>query len=254
MNRTVLSLALVAALVGGFTADGRAGDIGQCIKGAAGDYKDCKAGCKEDFQTAKDACINRDHDCVEACREVRAECRDATGFDAAIKACNATRDDAIANCKLIYPAGSSDRDTCIDDAQVNAFVCRLNERKIAKPALNQCRKGFKACTVACPAGVGTGEDPKSLPAQRDDGVQGLPRRLHGELPGRQGCLQEPGSRLRRELPRRPQRVQRSRAEPAGCRRRGLQGDPAGRHHGLQRRPDVHRAGARRGVPVPRSGA
>jgi hypothetical protein len=160
MNRTVLSFALVAALVGGFTADGRAGDTGQCIKGASGDYKDCKAGCKEDFQTAKDACINRDHDCVEACREVRAECRDATGFDAAIKACNATRDDAIANCKQIYPAGSSDRDTCIDDAQVNAFVCRLNERKSAKPALNQCRKDFKTCTVACPAGVGTGEDPK----------------------------------------------------------------------------------------------
>ena len=102
MNRTVLSFALVAALVGGFTADGRAGDTGQCIKGASGDYKDCKAGCKEDFQTAKDACINRDHDCVEACREVRAECRDATGFDAAIKACNATRDEAIANCKQAF--------------------------------------------------------------------------------------------------------------------------------------------------------
>ena len=160
MNRTVLSLALVAAMVAGFTADGRAGDTGQCIKGASGDYKDCKAGCKDDFQTAKDACINRDHDCVDACREVRADCRDATGFDDAIKACNATRDQAIQNCKQAYPNDPASRDTCIDDAQVNGFVCRLGVRKSTKSALNACRKGFKSCVVACPAGVGTGEDPK----------------------------------------------------------------------------------------------
>ena len=159
MNRTMLSLAFVAAMIAGFTADGRAGDTGQCIKGASGDYKDCKAGCKDDFQEAKDACINRDHDCVDACREVRADCRDATGFDDMIKACNATRDQAIQNCKQAYPNDPGSRDTCIDDAQVNEFVCRLGVRKSTKSALNACRKGFKSCVVACPAGVGTGEVP-----------------------------------------------------------------------------------------------
>ena len=76
MNRTVLSLALVAALVGGFTADGRARQATSASASRAppGTTRTPKAGCKEDFQTAKDACIDRDRDCVEACREVRAEC------------------------------------------------------------------------------------------------------------------------------------------------------------------------------------
>src|SRR5262249_53275006 len=106
MNRTVLSLALVAAMVAGFAVNGRAGQVGQCIKAATGDFKDCKTGCKDDFQTAKDACINKDHDCVDACREGRAECVDATGFEAAIRACNAEAQVEIANCKHIFPPDS----------------------------------------------------------------------------------------------------------------------------------------------------
>src|SRR5215472_18232416 len=160
MNRTVLSVALAAAMVAGFTVPGRAGVVGQCIKAAAGDFKDCKAGFKDDFQTAKDACINKDHDCVDACREGRAECVDATGFADAIRACNATAQVAIGNCKLAFPPDSDALEQCIDNALTDAFVCRQGVRKADKPALAACRSGFKSCVGVCPPGSGPVDDPK----------------------------------------------------------------------------------------------
>src|SRR5262245_36163021 len=160
MNRTVLSLALVAAMVAGFAVNGRAGQVGQCIKAATGDFKDCKTGCKDDFQTAKDACINKDHDCVDACREGRAECVDATGFEAAIRACNAEAQVEIANCKHIFPPDSDALEQCIDNALTGAFVRRQGVRTAKKPELAACRAGFKACVRACPPGSGPVVDPK----------------------------------------------------------------------------------------------
>jgi hypothetical protein len=115
-------------------------------------FKDCKAGCKEDFQAAKDACLNRDHFCVEVCRAERYECRQATGFDAAIDACNDALEDAKQDCRdnPSNPPGSDSRDACIDAAQVIAFQCRDQAREIAKPALKACRKAFALCAQACP--------------------------------------------------------------------------------------------------------
>ena len=179
MRRTLLRLALTAACVAGLSAHVLADNtVGLCIKAASSNYKECKGDCKEDFQVAKDACINKDHDCVEACRELRSECVDDTGFAGGIKACNQTMDGQIANCKQIYPPDSTDRDTCIDDAQVAGFVCRQGVRKSTKDALNACRKGdpsqgiqgFRPCVAACPAGSGPVDDPKQCrhDASQDD--------------------------------------------------------------------------------------
>jgi len=172
MTRTLLRLALTAAFVAGLGANVLAGEVGQCIKAASSNYKECKGNCKEDFQIAKDACINKNHDCVEACREQRSECIDATGFADLIKACNATLETAIAGCKAQYPPDSVSRDLCIDDAQVAAFVCRVGVRKSTKDALNDCRKGnpdlgiqgFRPCVQDCPAGDGPVVDPKQCRA------------------------------------------------------------------------------------------
>src|SRR5262249_51507115 len=139
---------------------------------ASSNYKECKGDCKEDFQIAKDACINKNHDCVEACREQRSECIDATGFADLIKACNATLETAIAGCKAQYPPDSVSRDICIDDAQVAAFVCRVGVRKSTKDALNDCRKGnpdlgiqgFRPCVQDCEPGAGPVDDPKQCRA------------------------------------------------------------------------------------------
>jgi len=121
-----------------------------CGRDAKQTKKDCAAGCIEDFQAAKDTCLNRDHTCVEVCRAERYDCRQATGFDAAIAACNNALDAAKQQCRVDHPAGSPERDLCIDQMQVIAFQCRDSAREAGKPLLNQCRKAFRTCAQACP--------------------------------------------------------------------------------------------------------
>jgi hypothetical protein len=160
MSRTAYRVGLAMAVACMLGGQSWAGETGQCIKAASVEYKECKGVCKEDFQTAKDACINKDHVCVEACREERADCRDATGFDAAIDVCNDAQQDAIANCKQIYPPDTADRDQCIDNAQLAGFQCRDQVREDNKVELKACRTAFKACRGACPPGSGPADDPK----------------------------------------------------------------------------------------------
>ena len=141
-----ISILAVAALTVMVVPAANAGGGRACVREAKRDAKDCNATCKEDFQTAKDACLNRDHDCVEVCRAQRSECRLATGFDAAIDACN----DLLEQNRQQCPTGDG-RDACIDQAQVAAFQCRDAAREPATPLLQQCRKDFRSCAQACPA-------------------------------------------------------------------------------------------------------
>ncbi|TMA59337.1 MAG: hypothetical protein E6J75_03450 [Deltaproteobacteria bacterium] len=127
----------------------RAAWASPCTQDARGEFKDCKAGCVEDYQVAKDACLDRDHQCVELCRAKREDCREATGIDQAFAACEATLESAKQNCRDQHPAGSDDRDRCIDQAQVVAFQCRDTAREQFGPALKQCRRDFRVCARGC---------------------------------------------------------------------------------------------------------
>src|SRR5262245_12773362 len=160
MRRTAYRVGLAMAVVCMLAGRSWGGEIGQCVKAATVEYKECKGVCKEDYQTAKDACINKDHICVDSCREERTECREATGFDAAIDACNDTRDAAIADCKALFGAGTPERDQCIDNAQLAAFQCRDQAREDFKDALKACRTAFRSCVADCPPGAGPVEDPR----------------------------------------------------------------------------------------------
>jgi hypothetical protein len=123
----------------------------QCRVDAKTAYKSCGGECREDFQVGKDACRGRDHDCVEGCRSDRQTCRDPiqNTLDSDVAACNATRDSAVQNCKSLYPPGSQ-RDQCIDNAQVDAFECRDQSRENVRPGFEICRVGFRSCAKACP--------------------------------------------------------------------------------------------------------
>jgi len=156
----LLRVAVSLAVAGAFAAPGWAGGVGQCITMASDEYKECKSDCKEAFQAAKDACTNKDHVCVDACREGRASCIEDTGLEVAIDACNDGREVAVATCKSIYGPDTPERDQCIDNAQLDAFQCRDGAREAAKPSLVDCRKGFKACRDVCPAGAGPVVDVK----------------------------------------------------------------------------------------------
>ncbi len=150
-HRWIQSLVAVAALAMLTAVPASAHASDSCKREAKQNAKDCKADNTETFQAAKDACWNRDHDCVEACRADRYDCRQATGFDSAIAACNDTLAAAKAQCRVNFVAGSPERDACIDQAQVVAFQCRDSAREAAKKPLKQCRKAFRACAKACPA-------------------------------------------------------------------------------------------------------
>ena len=128
-------------------------DTTQCRLDAKIALQAAKAICVEDFRLAMSACINRDHGCVEICRGARHDC---TGpiFDTlelAKDACRATRDLEFTNCRNLYAEGTPERDACIDQAQVVAFVCRDGAREIARPQLQACRLSFRGCVQICPA-------------------------------------------------------------------------------------------------------
>ena len=122
----------------------------ECRADAKVDSKTCGADCREDFQVAKDACRNKNHDCVETCRADRQACKAPIQdtLDAVTAGCTATKQAAIALC-----AGD---DTCIDQAQSVAFVCRDNAREAARPGFDECRQEFKACVQVCPAASPSG--------------------------------------------------------------------------------------------------
>lgn len=142
---TMASVVALAAVVGVAPAQGRS----LCVLTAKYDYKECKAECRENFQVAKDACLDRDHDCMEVCRALRAYCRELTGIDDAIAACNETLYAAKQTCRNDHPAGSVERDACIDQAQVVAFQCRDDAREVARPGLRQCKRLSRYCARSC---------------------------------------------------------------------------------------------------------
>jgi len=121
-------------------------------------YVECRLDCQEAKQLAKDTCLDRDHACVEVCRLDRDGCRQpyVDQRNAKFAMCKTDRDAAIDNCRLLYGPGTPERDTCIDDAQVAAFICRDEAREQVANQLGSCRAAFQVCAEACPPpGEGT---------------------------------------------------------------------------------------------------
>jgi hypothetical protein len=148
-NRVFLtSLASAAVVATWLTAPAVRAD--SCVDEAAQQLQECKAGCKEQYQVDTDNCVNRDHGCMEICRAKRADCREATGLDAAIHGCNDALYAAKQDCRAHNAAGSPELDLCIDQQQVIAFQCRDAAREAARPALVTCRRQFRACAHGCP--------------------------------------------------------------------------------------------------------
>src|SRR5262249_46823447 len=143
-------ISVLAVLAGSIVFAPLAGaGAGPCIVAAKDQYVETIQACKDTMLEAKDSCLNRDHGCVEICRASPYHCVVDTGLPAAVAACNAQRDIDINTCKVLWPAGSDDRDQCIDNAQVTAFMCRDDARDTYKDKLVACRTGFKTCAKAC---------------------------------------------------------------------------------------------------------
>jgi hypothetical protein len=127
-----------------------------CVYDAKNERNLCVAKCQEEFRVDKDGCRNVDHDCADVCR---------ANFEASVgpflenltdcKAdCLTTLENSKADCRTTYPVlGSVERDTCIDGAQVAAFMCRDQCRENIAASLKTFRIEFRACIKVCPPQV-----------------------------------------------------------------------------------------------------
>ena len=124
----------------------------RCVQDAKDERNLCVYKCQEEFRVDKDACRKVDHDCADACR---------AGFETCVEpflttladdkaACQTTLDAAKVTCRSLYGAGTPERDTCIDQAQLVAFECRDTARENVASDLKACRLAFRDCIKACP--------------------------------------------------------------------------------------------------------
>jgi hypothetical protein len=131
--------------------------IKMCVNDANKEYKECRQYCLENMQSDKDSCRNIDHACAEACREGFDTCigNPLNALDICKDVCMAELDADRQQCRLNFAAGTAALDTCIDQAQIDAFVCRDDCRESVHitSVLKQCRKAERACIKACPPAV-----------------------------------------------------------------------------------------------------
>ncbi len=131
--------------------------VKMCVIDANAEYKECRQYCLENMQVDKDSCRNIDHACAEACRAGFDTCigNPFNVLDACKAACMLELDDTRKQCRENFAAGTWALDTCIDRAQIDAFVCRDDCRESIHIAgvLKQCHKAERACMKACPPAI-----------------------------------------------------------------------------------------------------
>jgi hypothetical protein len=127
-----------------------------CLEAARGDYVTCRQDAGATFALAKQLCRDRDPACVQACAERQQDCNTATGSGAALEACLAQQQAALASCVDRFAAGTKKRDQCLENARIDGFQCRNRARTGTAPELRHCRAEFDACADGC----GPGEPPR----------------------------------------------------------------------------------------------
>lgn len=122
-----------------------------CLAEAKVALKECAAVCIENFQFGKDECRNVPHPCMEACRADRSDClrEIEIRLDPVLAVCSSALANEAAQCKVLYPKGTPERDACIDQAQLSAFECRDAAREAEKGNIHACREAFRNCTQKC---------------------------------------------------------------------------------------------------------
>ena len=169
MRKLVFGSALLTAVLGLGVARVHADPA--CKHQAIEDAKACKADCKDAFRDAKFTCLNVDPACGNPCLTAKLACLESvdeildTGVLPAGGGTLANCADGTDGCKARLkdakdacgaPCMSNPTcDTCVDGAQVDAFICRDDCREswhqnTTVQALElSCRDTFKVCIGAC---------------------------------------------------------------------------------------------------------
>ena len=144
----------VASLVGaGYLADASANE---CVDNARDQKRACKATCIDDFHTAKFVCRGINPACGNPCLAGKEVCIESVraSLESCIDGCRAD----LAQDKIDCGApcdGDLVCDACVDQAQVDAFICRDNCREafnhdpVKQEELALCKTTFRACIRAC---------------------------------------------------------------------------------------------------------
>ena len=123
-----------------------------CVNDAKDEYEDCKAACKEQFWVERDLCVNVKHDCADQCRAAHSACVDPflDGLDICKETCDSALKAQKQLCRSQFGEGTKERDTCIDNAQIFAYICRDTCREGVIADLKKCTKALHACIQKCP--------------------------------------------------------------------------------------------------------
>jgi hypothetical protein len=146
-----------------------------CLQAARGERRDCAAAANDTYVEALGGCLERNHQCVDACRSSRQDCRDGTELVGELVACEVTVAARKDRCRGRFPIGSRRREICIDRAEAAGSRCRAGARRGVRRALSQCRAAFDACTNACGAGM----PPEGVSRCRADAKAALQALLSG---------------------------------------------------------------------------
>ncbi len=146
--------ALVAGSVAILPVSQAASRNPECVQEAQDQYSECIAVCRETMQVEKDLCRSVSHDCAEACREAFITCigPHIAELETCKDTCHAEREQAVQDCRNQHGSDPASLDNCIDQAQVNAFMCRdqCREQTQLRASLIQCRRQLRSCIQACP--------------------------------------------------------------------------------------------------------
>jgi len=153
----LLALVALLAVASGSTAAHKCSD--PCLMAARSMYRECVSSATGAFTDAIDACVERDLQCVNACRFDLEDCRDGTGADAEVAACQGELVAAKAECRTRFPPGSRRLVVCIDRAEFAGVQCLHRVVQRFRQARKDCRSGFKQCAATCgPGGPPGGTD------------------------------------------------------------------------------------------------
>jgi len=124
-------------------------------------YLSCQGDCRTTFNVERGVCAGnagKAPTCVAACGVTRESCVTTVDnqLSAAIAACDATPDQEVAQCKVLYPPGSSALAQWIENAQAQAFLCRDGARDQAQPQFQACEQSFVSCVQAYPPSLPSG--------------------------------------------------------------------------------------------------
>jgi len=155
MKRIWIGGPVVAALVIGLTLAASAADPTrkQCFLDARQERKTCTQVCNDTFLASIDSCRGVDHDCADTARDTRQQC--VTDVLTELSQCVSTNCaifvQGIADCRAAHPAGTPERDACVDGQQLLLFQCRDTCRESVHvfAGLKTCRDEFRADLKEC---------------------------------------------------------------------------------------------------------